>query len=81
MATPPARKRRKARSVRKEEIVVVRMTVAQKRAMVAAADGAGLGLSSWIRSVALAATRSGAAAEMETPLASDTETRGTRAGD
>lgn len=58
--------------MRKEETVVVRMTAAQKRAMVAAADGAGLGLSSWIRSVALAATRSSAADEGKGP-ARDTD--------
>jgi uncharacterized protein (DUF1778 family) len=46
-----APKRRKA--VRKEEQIHVRVTSDQKAALVEAADRAGLGVSSWMLSVAL----------------------------
>lgn len=46
-----AKKRRKA--VRKEKGILIRVTQAQKEALAEAAEKAGLGLSSWLLSVAL----------------------------
>ena len=46
-----AKKRRKA--VRKEKAILVRVTDAQKDAIAAAAEKAGLGVSSWMLNVAL----------------------------
>ena len=50
MATT-AKTRRK--TVRKDKAVLVRVTVAQKKALAAAAQKAGLGVSSWMLSVAV----------------------------
>lgn len=44
-------KRRKA--VRKDKVILIRATEAQKQAMTEAAEKAGLGVSSWMLSVAL----------------------------
>jgi uncharacterized protein (DUF1778 family) len=45
------KKRRKA--VRKDKGILIRVTEAQKEALMKAAEAAGLGLSSWMLSVAL----------------------------
>lgn len=48
-------KRRKPRAERKETEVRVRVTVAEKRVLTAAAGRASLAVSSWVRNVALKA--------------------------
>jgi len=47
-------KRRKPKAQRKEDMVRVRVTAEQKKALTAAADRAGLDVSSWLRAVGLA---------------------------
>jgi uncharacterized protein (DUF1778 family) len=46
-------RRRKPKAERKEAAILVRLTDAQKATLVAAADRAGLDLSSWLRSAGL----------------------------
>ncbi len=46
-------KRRKSKAQRKEELVRVRLTGEQKELFVNSAAGAGLDVSSWLRSLAL----------------------------
>lgn len=46
-------KRRKPKAQRKEETVRIRVTVEQKRTLSAAADRAGLDVSSWLRALGL----------------------------
>jgi uncharacterized protein (DUF1778 family) len=48
---------KKRASARKTETVNIRVTAEQKRELAAAADHAGLGVSSWMLSVALGAAR------------------------
>lgn len=50
-----AKKRRK--TVRKDKGILIRVTEAQKEALAEAAEKAGLGLSSWMLTVSLAAAR------------------------
>ena len=50
-------KSRKPKAERKERPIMVRVTDAQKRKLATAARMAGLGLSTWIRTVALKAIR------------------------
>jgi len=45
--------RRKPKAARKETAVRIRLTEAQKRALTAAAERAGLDVSSWLRSLGL----------------------------
>lgn len=47
-------RRRKPKAQRKEDLVRVRVTAEQKRALTVAADRAGLDVSSWLRAVGLA---------------------------
>ncbi len=54
-------KRRKA--VRKDKVILIRATEAQKQALTEAAEETGLGLSSWILMVGLRAARRTTAAE------------------
>lgn len=57
--TPPKRRPRKA--VLKDQNILIRVTAEQKRALVAAAERAGLELSSWLRALGLReAQRTGA---------------------
>lgn len=58
-AAPPIR-RRKPKAARKESSILIRVTAAQKRELVQAADAAGLDLSSWLRALGLQAARQGA---------------------
>jgi len=46
-------KRRKKKALRKEESIRIRVTAAQKKALQAAAQRCGLGVSSWLLSVGL----------------------------
>lgn len=55
-------KRRKPKALRKEDMVRVRVTTEQKKALAAAADRAGLDVSSWLRAVGLAEAQKGAEA-------------------
>lgn len=48
-------KRRKPKSERKEATILIRLTYEQKEALHAAAEKAGLDLSSWVRSRAISA--------------------------
>lgn len=57
-AAPPIR-RRKPKAARKESSILIRVTAAQKRELVQAADAAGLDLSSWLRALGLQAARQG----------------------
>lgn len=57
--TPPKRRPRKA--ALKDQNILIRVTAEQKRALVAAAERAGLELSSWLRALGLReAQRTGA---------------------
>ena len=49
--------RRKTKAERKEEMVRLRVTVDQKRTMVAAAERAGIELSAWLRLIGLREAR------------------------
>ena len=61
-ATMATIKRRKPKSDRKESGVLVRLTDEQKTTLTQAADAAGLGLSAWMRSLALREASTSAAA-------------------
>ena len=69
-ASAPPIRRRKPKAARKESSILIRVTAAQKRELVQAADAAGLDLSSWLRALGLQAARQGATA---TKSADDTE--------
>jgi uncharacterized protein (DUF1778 family) len=60
---PPKRRPRKA--VLKDQNILIRVTAEQKRALVAAAERAGLELSSWLRALGLReAQRTGASEDV-----------------
>jgi uncharacterized protein (DUF1778 family) len=46
-------KRRKPKTQRKEESIRIRVSAQQKRALIAAAERAGLDVSSWLRTLGL----------------------------
>lgn len=48
-----AKKRRKPKAARKEDSIRIRVTDQQKKVLVAAAERAGLGVSSWLLTVGL----------------------------
>jgi uncharacterized protein (DUF1778 family) len=48
-------KRRKPKAMRKEDSIRIRVSAEQKRALVEAAERAGLDVSSWLRSLGLQA--------------------------
>lgn len=55
-------KRRKPKAQRKEDMVRVRVTAEQKKALTAAADRAGLDVSSWLRALGLQEAQKGGGA-------------------
>ena len=54
-----AAKAKRRKSVRKDQVIMVRVTEAQKETLGTAAEKVGLGVSSWMLSVALAAASDG----------------------
>jgi uncharacterized protein (DUF1778 family) len=66
------KKRRKPKAQRKEDSIRVRVTDGQKKALTEAAESAGLGVSSWVLSVALREAQAVAARRPARPRSSST---------
>jgi uncharacterized protein (DUF1778 family) len=60
-------KRRKPKQSRKEQLIQIRVTGAQKRIMAEAAERAGLDLSSWLRQLGIKAAKEASSTETKKP--------------